>query len=140
MYLKIVSWVPKSKNGRREQIFECSCVDVCKYSFYGKEEFNDLVNTFCGDISSLSSIWFLGGGPKYGKRMEFLLIYMTDKQGIMNTMVATDVCAYVMNEDGKTIDKWECKKETISPSMVGKILETAEYMRKKTEPLIIHGD
>lgn len=105
MYLKIVSWVPESKNGRREQIFECSSVDVCKYSFIGKREFESLSNSF---LPNRASAWVLGGEAVDGKKMEFLLIYMTDKQNVMHTMIAVDVVAYAMSEDGKTIDKWEC--------------------------------
>jgi hypothetical protein len=155
MYLKIVSWVPGSKNGRREQIFECSCVDVCKYSFTGKKEFEALSFALCGDISSIPTTWFLGGEPKDGTRMELLFIWMSDKQGVDHAMIATDVYAYAMNDDGKTIDKWECKVDTISPKELNRIkraveevnqaeIETREFhgkLKPKTpEPLIVHGD
>jgi len=88
-----------------DRLFECSFVDIRKYRFHGEKEYRKIVEPL---LEGGSSVYVLGSEISDETPMEFLMIWMTDKQGVIHAIAGIDVIAYAMSEDGKTIDKWVC--------------------------------
>ena len=88
-----------------DRLFECTSIDVRKYRFDGMKGYRKIADKF---LDGYGPLWNIGAEIPDEGEMELLMIWMTDKQDVIHGIVAVDVSAFAMSEDGKTIDKWVC--------------------------------
>lgn len=117
MYLKIVSHHEvelgvSGKNGEcgpcvvpyRDWLFECQAIEVRKHRIVGFDGYCKVINPIleCG-----KEVRVINGDLVEGAmNIELLEIYITGKS--RETIVAVDVVAFAMSDNGRTVDKWFC--------------------------------
>ncbi len=123
MYLKIRSYHTSClvSSGRPEMpskpkviypcyyIYDCRKVVIMKSEVDGYQSYCDFINPLL-EVSN-PPIEILGGDPNVAG--ELLEILLTDKSGIDQRIVAIDVEAFLMNDDGKTVDRWHCDARSV---------------------------
>lgn len=92
----------------REYIYECQRVEVKKHEFEQHQEYCDIVNPLLEQSHPPISI--IGGVPDDNRHQEMLQVAIFTKEGDELRVIAIDCDAYLTNDNGKTVDSWNCRQ------------------------------